>query len=60
MISHVSDYFDSDGDHHCIHGHSWFGKGPPGGGTTRRDVLVFVEGSAEDLRHCHVEWTHIQ
>ena len=46
-----------DDDHHCIHSEPWFGTVPPEGRITRRGVLLFVEGSAEDLLDRYLEWT---
>ncbi len=46
-----------DDEHHCIHSEPWFGTVPPEGRITRRGVLLFVEGSAEDLLDRYLEWT---
>lgn len=45
-----------DSDHHCIHSDPWFGTVPPSGAITRQGVLLFVEGSAEDLLRRYLEW----
>jgi len=38
-----------DAEHHCVHSDPWFGTVAPGEAVTRRGVILFVEGSADDL-----------
>jgi hypothetical protein len=45
-----------DDDHHCIHSDPWFGTVPAGSVTTRRGVILFVQGSATGLLQRFVEW----
>jgi len=45
-----------DDNHHCMHSDPWFGTVPPGGTVTRRGVILFIEGSAEDLLRHYLKW----
>jgi hypothetical protein len=45
-----------DGDHHCIHSDPWFGTLPARGRVTRRGVILFVQGSADELLRRYEHW----
>jgi hypothetical protein len=47
---------NADEEHHCIHSDPWFGTVPPGSTVTRRGVLLFIEGAAEDLLGRYLRW----